>query len=95
MDMQRAKGAAGSQAKATARQLEMVRKACDLIDAQEGERLTLAEIAGRLEVSPWHLQRLFKRVMGVSPRDYADARRNAQKPDASGANPVPRRARAV
>src|SRR3546814_15527657 len=30
-----------------------------------------------LEVSPWHLQRLFKRVMGVSPRDYADARRNA------------------
>ena len=77
MDMQRAKGAADNQAKATARQLEIVRRACDLIDAQEGERLTLAEIAASLEVSPWHLQRLFKRVMGVSPRDYADARRNA------------------
>jgi AraC family transcriptional regulator of adaptative response/methylated-DNA-[protein]-cysteine methyltransferase len=39
--------------------------------------MTLAQIARALDVSPWHLQRLFKRVMGVSPRDYADARRNA------------------
>jgi len=77
MDMQRAKQAAGTQGSATARQLDLVRRACDLIDAQEGERLTLSEIATALSVSPWHLQRLFKRVMGVSPRDYADARRNA------------------
>ncbi len=77
MDMQKAKSAASTQAKASARQLDLVRRACDLIDAQEGERLTLAEIAHALDVSPWHLQRLFKRVMGVSPRDYADARRNA------------------
>jgi AraC family transcriptional regulator of adaptative response/methylated-DNA-[protein]-cysteine methyltransferase len=77
MDMQKAKSAARPQAKASARQLDLVRRACDLIDAQEGERLTLAEIAQALDVSPWHLQRLFKRVMGVSPRDYADARRNA------------------
>jgi AraC family transcriptional regulator of adaptative response/methylated-DNA-[protein]-cysteine methyltransferase len=77
MDMHTAKGVAGRQAKASARQLELVRRACGLIDAQDGERLTLAAIAEALEVSPWHLQRLFKRVMGVSPRDYADARRNA------------------
>ena len=77
MDMQTAKGASSKQTRASARQLETVRRACGLIDAQEGERLTLAEIAGALDVSPWHLQRLFKRVMGVSPRDYADARRNA------------------
>jgi len=77
MDMQRAKSAARPQARASAKQLDLVRRACGLIDAQEGERLTLAEIAGELDVSPWHLQRLFKRVMGVSPRDYADARRNA------------------
>lgn len=77
MDMQRARGAAGKKTRATARQLDLVRRVCDLIDAQDGERLTLAEIAAALEVSPWHLQRLFKRVMGVSPRDYADARRNA------------------
>lgn len=77
MDMQRAKGAASGQARASAKQLQLVRRACDLIDAQDCERLTLAEIAHELDVSPWHLQRLFKRVMGVSPRDYADARRNA------------------
>ncbi|MGF1630469.1 MAG: bifunctional transcriptional activator/DNA repair enzyme AdaA [Kiloniellaceae bacterium] len=77
MDMQTAKSAADSQASATPRQVALVRKACDLIDAQDCERMTLAEIAKALDSSPWHLQRLFKRVMGVSPRDYADARRNA------------------
>ncbi|MEQ8355606.1 MAG: methylated-DNA--[protein]-cysteine S-methyltransferase [Kiloniellaceae bacterium] len=77
MDMQRAKSAAGNRVRASARHVALVRQTCDLIDAQEGERLTLGEIAGELDVSPWHLQRLFKRVMGVSPRDYADARRNA------------------
>ncbi|MEQ9608018.1 MAG: methylated-DNA--[protein]-cysteine S-methyltransferase [Kiloniellaceae bacterium] len=77
MEMQRAKCAADSQAQATPSQLTLVRRACDLIDAQDCERMTLADIAKALDVSPWHLQRLFKRVMGVSPRDYADARRNA------------------
>jgi AraC family transcriptional regulator, regulatory protein of adaptative response / methylated-DNA-[protein]-cysteine methyltransferase len=77
MDMQTAKSAATGRSAATARQVALVRRACDLIDAQEGERLTLAEIAKALDSSPWHLQRLFKRVMGVSPRDYTDARRNA------------------
>jgi len=77
MDMQRAKSAADSQETATPRQVSLVRRACDLIDAQDCERMTLAQIAKELDVSPWHLQRLFKRVMGVSPRDYADARRNA------------------
>jgi len=77
MEMQRAKCAADSQAHATPSQLALVRRACDLIDAQDCERVTLADISQALDVSPWHLQRLFKRVMGVSPRDYADARRNA------------------
>ena len=60
---------------ASARHLDLVRRACALIDAKEGEPVTLAELAADLEVSPWHLQRLFKKVLGVSPRDYADARR--------------------
>lgn len=77
MDMQRAKRAVDVEATATPRQVALVRRACDLIDGQDCERMTLAQIARALEVSPWHLQRLFKRVMGVSPRDYADARRNA------------------
>jgi AraC family transcriptional regulator of adaptative response/methylated-DNA-[protein]-cysteine methyltransferase len=36
---------------------------------------TLAELGRHCRLSPWHLQRLFARVMGVSPREYADALR--------------------
>jgi AraC family transcriptional regulator of adaptative response/methylated-DNA-[protein]-cysteine methyltransferase len=60
---------------AAAHHVQMVRDACAFIDARGGERITLKELADHLEVSPWHLQRLFKRVMGVSPREYVDARR--------------------
>jgi AraC family transcriptional regulator of adaptative response/methylated-DNA-[protein]-cysteine methyltransferase len=55
--------------------LDLVRAACAQIDAQDGQGITLASLAESLELSPWHLQRLFKRAMGVSPRDYAEARR--------------------
>lgn len=58
--------------------VELVRRACAYIDARPGERVTLAELGEHLGVSPWHLQRLFRKVVGVSPRDYADARRSGQ-----------------
>ena len=61
---------------APARQVDLVRRACAYIDARAGERVTLAEIGAHLGISPWHLQRRFRKVMGVSPRDYADARRS-------------------
>jgi len=64
-------GAAGL----TARQLTAVRRACALIDASEGQIVTLADLAAQVGMSPWHLQRVFTRAMGVSPRDYAEARR--------------------
>ncbi|MCZ6813056.1 MAG: helix-turn-helix domain-containing protein [Alphaproteobacteria bacterium] len=60
----------------SARQLDLVRRACDHIDARDGQGVTLASLAETLDLSPWHLQRLFKRAMGVSPRDYAEARRS-------------------
>jgi AraC family transcriptional regulator of adaptative response/methylated-DNA-[protein]-cysteine methyltransferase len=56
----------------------VVEKACAYLDQRAGERVTLAELAEHVEMSPWHLQRLFKQVMGVSPRDYGDARRSAR-----------------
>jgi len=56
--------------------LSLVRRACAHIDARDGQGITLASLAEILDLSPWHLQRLFKRAMGVSPRDYADARRS-------------------
>ena len=59
----------------SARHLTQVRAACAYIDAREGQSVTLAELAGEVGLSPWHLQRLFKKAMGVSPRDYADALR--------------------
>jgi len=56
-------------------QLDIVRRACELIDAADGTPPTLAELSVRLHLSPYHLQRLFKRLTGVTPRQYADARR--------------------
>jgi AraC family transcriptional regulator of adaptative response/methylated-DNA-[protein]-cysteine methyltransferase len=60
------------------RQVALVERACALIDGRAGERVTLNELGDELGVSPWHLQRLFRKVMGVSPRDYADALRSGQ-----------------
>ncbi len=60
------------------RHLPVVEKACAYLDQRAGERVTLAELAEHVEISPWHLQRLFKQVMGVSPRNYGDARRSAR-----------------
>jgi AraC family transcriptional regulator of adaptative response/methylated-DNA-[protein]-cysteine methyltransferase len=37
--------------------------------------LTLHELSRRVGVSPFHLQRLFKRATGLSPREYQAARR--------------------
>lgn len=56
-------------------QAEMVRQVCALIDAATGTIPTLEELGAQVAVSPAHLQRVFKRLMGVSPRQYADARR--------------------
>ncbi|MGO1119744.1 methylated-DNA--[protein]-cysteine S-methyltransferase [Rhodovibrionaceae bacterium A322] len=69
--------ARGLNAPATSRsrQVEVVEAVCALLDEQEGERLTLGQLAEQVAVSPWHLQRLFKRLVGISPRDYAAVRR--------------------
>ncbi|HEY2961686.1 MAG TPA: bifunctional DNA-binding transcriptional regulator/O6-methylguanine-DNA methyltransferase Ada [Pyrinomonadaceae bacterium] len=57
-------------------QLQLVRRACHLLDASsEGDTLKLAELASQVGVSAFHLQRTFKRVMGISPRQYVTARR--------------------
>lgn len=57
-------------------QLELVQRACRLLDdVSEGETLKLTELAERVGVSSFHLQRTFKRVLGISPRQYVTARR--------------------
>ena len=52
-----------------------VERARKLIEEQPDQLLTLAELAARVGVSPFHLQRTFKRLFGVSPREYQDALR--------------------
>jgi AraC family transcriptional regulator of adaptative response/methylated-DNA-[protein]-cysteine methyltransferase len=52
-------------------------RARQLLDNSEST-LTLAELSKRVGVSAFHLQRLFKRATGLSPREYQAARRNEQ-----------------
>src|SRR5664279_1872364 len=56
---------------------QFVMRARQLLDEAEGV-LTLAELSKRVGVSPFHLQRLFKRATGLSPREYQSARRMQQ-----------------
>ena len=52
--------------------IEKVRRACVYLANIEGH-VSLAHLAARLGGSPYHLQRSFKRIVGVTPREYADA----------------------
>ena len=55
--------------------LRMVRAVCRYVDESPDDVPTMDEIAAHLHESPHRLQRVFKRVMGITPRQYADARR--------------------
>jgi AraC family transcriptional regulator of adaptative response/methylated-DNA-[protein]-cysteine methyltransferase len=54
-----------------------VHGACRHIDEESESGPGLAALGARLGVSPAHLQRTFKRLMGISPREYGEARRVA------------------
>lgn len=56
-------------------QVEMVRRVCRYIEANLDGRLTLAAISAQVNLHEHHLQRTFKRITGITPRQYADARR--------------------
>lgn len=69
-------GKAPLKASGKARHLALVEAATDYIAEHLDENVTLGQLAEALAVSPWHLQRVFKKIVGVSPRDYADAKRS-------------------
>jgi AraC family transcriptional regulator of adaptative response/methylated-DNA-[protein]-cysteine methyltransferase len=56
-------------------QLELVQRVCRFLDASQTETVKLADLAAHVGVSAFHLQRTFKRIMGISPRQYLTARR--------------------
>src|ERR1700757_3997366 len=55
-------------------QAQYVTRARQLLDNAEGV-MTVAELSKRVGLSPFHLQRMFKRATGLSPREYQAARR--------------------
>jgi AraC family transcriptional regulator of adaptative response/methylated-DNA-[protein]-cysteine methyltransferase len=52
-----------------------VERARRYIEAHPEQLVTLAALADEVGMSPFHLQRTFKRLLGVSPREYHDALR--------------------
>ena len=58
---------------------EIVQRACELLDARAEEGgISLSALGSALGVSPHHLQRTFRQVVGVTPRQYAEDRRLAR-----------------
>lgn len=55
--------------------LALIREVCRALDAARDAPPTLAELGARFGKSPFHLQRTFKRITGVTPRQYGAARR--------------------
>jgi AraC family transcriptional regulator, regulatory protein of adaptative response / methylated-DNA-[protein]-cysteine methyltransferase len=57
------------------RTTRLIQALAEYIEQNAGEPLTLAHLAKRAHLSPGHLQRKFKAVLGVSPKMYHDAAR--------------------
>ncbi|MDG6985624.1 MAG: methylated-DNA--[protein]-cysteine S-methyltransferase [Nitrososphaerota archaeon] len=51
---------------------EMVKQVCDYIRENSTGRITLKSLGASFGVSPFHLQRIFTEVMGMSPREYLE-----------------------
>jgi AraC family transcriptional regulator of adaptative response/methylated-DNA-[protein]-cysteine methyltransferase len=49
-----------------------VKRVCDYIRANSSSRVTLQSLGAQFEISPFHLQRVFSDVMGMSPRRYLE-----------------------
>lgn len=56
-------------------QVNLVQHLCRYIENYDSleEPLTLAVMGKYVQVSPYHLQRIFKRNMGITPKQYAEA----------------------
>ncbi len=54
---------------------ERVQRLCEFINQHIDEKLTLTSLSRESGLSPFHLQRTFKTVLGISPRQYIEARR--------------------
>ncbi len=62
-------------ARAADPQVELVRRVCHLIDEHDNDAMTLDGLSTIAGVNAHHLQRTFKQIMGITPRQYADSRK--------------------
>ena len=66
-----------------------IERVCRRIEERKGEPVRLAELSAAAGVSTYHLQRTFKRALGVTPRQYAETlRASALKAQLKGGRPV-------
>lgn len=59
-------------------QVEVARRICRYIEAHLEDSLTLEVLGSHFGLSPYHLQRTFKSVVGISPLQYTEACRMKQ-----------------
>jgi len=57
---------------------ELVKRVCRFIERHLDEPVTLSRLGEEFRQSPFHLQKTFKSVLGVTPRAYADSCRMNQ-----------------
>jgi AraC family transcriptional regulator of adaptative response/methylated-DNA-[protein]-cysteine methyltransferase len=51
----------------------MIKSICRYIEQHLDEPITLAQLGAEFRQSPFHLQRTFKSVLGITPKQYADS----------------------
>ena len=56
-------------------QIELVRRICHIIDEHDEEDVTLERLSSITGVNSHYLQRTFKELMGITPRQYAESQR--------------------
>jgi len=52
---------------------ELIKSVCRYIELHLDEPVTLARLGEEFRQSPFHLQRTFKAVLGITPKEYADS----------------------
>ena len=57
------------------KQIQVIQGLCEFIAENSQDKLTLSKLSEKSGLSPFHLQRTFKKVTGVTPKEYIEATR--------------------